>query len=150
MATPHHRHQSSLEHFLDFSLATVLEPDQFSRATQIFHQLISRYEPLQADGSAYKHVTLVRTVYESVISKGRFLRLFFLFLEADLRPEQDLSEPNLSEVLSRFDDLNSWTCEQWDELRRSLHVFSDYVVDNFFLPCMISYMYDVEMLIFIK
>lgn len=140
MATPLHRHQSSLQGFLDFSSSTVLTPDQCSQGTTIFNQLVSRYEPFQAERTTYKYVTLLRTVHESVVSKDNFLNHFFLFVDADLRHGRDAPTPTFSEILSWFDSLHSWSREQSDELQGTLVNFSDYLVNNFFLP-RIGYMY---------
>ncbi|OAP61038.1 hypothetical protein AYL99_06042 [Fonsecaea erecta] len=134
MAAPLHRHQSSLQGFVDFSSSTVLTPDQCSRATKIFNQLVSRYESIQDERTAYKYITLLRTVYESVVSKGHFLSHFFLFIDAELRYGQDAPTPTFAEILSQFDSLHSWSHVQSDELQDTLANFSDYLVNNFFLP----------------
>ena len=134
MASPLHRHQSSLQGFLDFSSPTILEPHQLSRAVEIFNSLVSRYEPLQADHRRYGYITLLRTVHEFVVSKDNFLKHLFLFIGRDLRQGQDVSEPDFAKALSRFSDLNSWEGKQSVELQQTLAAFSDYLVDNFFLP----------------
>jgi hypothetical protein len=142
MASPHHRHQSSLEAILDFSLPQPLETDQRNKATDIFDRIVARYEPSQADGKGYKRITLLRVAHDSVISRDSFLRYFFLFVENELRQEEDESELRLSQALSRYIDLDSWSRQQRKDLETSLTSFSDFLVDNFFLPrtqC-ISYM----------
>lgn len=136
MAPPLLRHQSSLQGFLDFSSTSVLTPDQFNQATAIFDQIVSRYEPSQAErpSPTYKHITLLRTVHESVISKDIFLNHFFLFVDADLQRDPDASTPTFSDILTRFDNLHSWSLEQLNEFQGTLVNFSDYLVNNFFLP----------------
>src|SRR5271154_2282839 len=78
MASPHHRHQSSLEGVLDFSSPQPLEPDQRNRATDIFNQIVAQYEPCQTDGKGYKRITLLRVAHDSVISRDNFLSCFFI------------------------------------------------------------------------
>jgi hypothetical protein len=102
MASPHHRHQSSLEGVLDFSSPQPLEPDQRNRATDIFNQIVAQYEPCQTDDKDYKRITLLRVAHDSVISRDNFLSCFFLFVEKELRQGEDVSEPSLSQALSRY------------------------------------------------
>jgi hypothetical protein len=134
MASPHHRHQSSLEGVLDFSSPQPLEPDQRNRATDIFNQIVAQYEPSQTDSKGYKRITLLRVAHDSVISRDNFLSCFFLFVEKELRQGEDVSELSLSQALSRYANLDSWSRQQRKELETSLATFSDYLVDNFFLP----------------
>ena len=134
MASPLHRHQPSLQGFLDFSSPSVLEPLQLSRAIEIFSRLVSLYEPLQANHGKYGYITLLHTVHECVVSKDNFLRYFFLFIDRNLSHDEDVLEADISRALSRFSDLSAWERTQLDELQQSLAAFSDYLVDNFFLP----------------
>jgi lipopolysaccharide export LptBFGC system permease protein LptF len=134
MASPHHRHQSSLEGVLDFSSPQPLQPDQRNRATDIFNQIVAQYEPSQTDSKGYKRITLLRVVHDSVISRDNFLSCFFLFVENELHQGDDVSELSLSQALSRYVNLDSWSRQQRKELETSLITFSDYLVDNFFLP----------------
>jgi lipopolysaccharide export LptBFGC system permease protein LptF len=137
MASPHHRHQSSLEGVLDFSSPQPPEPDQRNRATDIFNQIVTQYESSQTNDKGYKRITLLRVVHDSVISKDNFLSCFFLFVEKELRQGEDVSELSLSRALSRYVNLDSWSRQQRKELETSLAAFSDYLVDNFFLPRML-------------
>lgn len=50
MATPLHRHQSSLEGFIDLSPLSPLKPDLRSEGTILFNRIISYYEPSQSEG----------------------------------------------------------------------------------------------------
>ncbi len=63
MASPHHRHQASLEGVIDFSSNQPLDPDERNEATRIFHQIINYCEPSQSN-EPYKRITLVRATYE--------------------------------------------------------------------------------------
>lgn len=56
------------------------EPDQRSRMTEIFKQIISYYEPLQPEDGPYKYITLLKLTYDYVLSnesRDRFLKYFF-------------------------------------------------------------------------
>jgi hypothetical protein len=53
------------------------EPDQRTRMTKIFKQIIGHYEPPQPKDGRYKHVTLLNLTYEYVLSRDRFLKFFF-------------------------------------------------------------------------
>jgi hypothetical protein len=128
--TSHHRHQSSLEGVIDFSSRS-LEPDERSRATQIFNQIIGHYERAQSEGGQYKRITLIRVSHEHTISGDNFLKHFFLYIERELR----LKELSFSQTLSIFIDFDSWNTERKNELETHLVTFADYLVDNFFLPC---------------
>ena len=134
MASPHHRHQSSLQAVLEFSSTVVLQPDQLNQATSIFTQIISRYEPTEADVRSYKFITLLRVVHESVVSKDNFLRYFILFIDAELHLTSHTRD--VSQAISHLANLNSWSPEQLNNLRQSLATFTDHLVDNFFLPRM--------------
>ncbi|KAL1979788.1 hypothetical protein VTN96DRAFT_5195 [Rasamsonia emersonii] len=142
MASPLHRHQSSLEGVIDFSSSPQpLEPDQRSRAVDIFNRIVAQYEPSPTNAKDYKRITLLRAVYDSVIAKDDFLRCFFLFLEKELRQGEDAPEQSYSQALSRFIDLDSRGTEQGNALEASLAAFSDYLVDNFFLTRTIYVLY---------
>lgn len=132
--TPLFRHQSSMEGVIDFATHKLLEPDERSSATDIFNQIVAQYEPSQTIRQGYKRVTLFRVTYEYVISKDNFLSFFFLFLERELLQSEDVPELSLSQVLPRYTNLDAWSREQIQQFETCLATFSDYLVDNFFLP----------------
>jgi hypothetical protein len=141
MASPHHRHQSSLEGVIDFASPQCLEPDQRNRATDLFNQIVAHCEPSQTENNEYKRVTLIRVAHEYVISRDSFLACFFLYIEQELHPGENVSEPCLSQALSHLANLASWDRERWNELATHVAAFADYLVDNFFLPRMTSRIY---------
>ena len=96
---------------------------------------MAQYESSQTNGKGYKRITLLRVAHDSVISRDNFLSCFFLFVEKELRQGEDVSELSLSQALSRYANPDSWSRQQRKELETSLAAFSDYLVDNFFLPC---------------
>jgi len=106
-----------------------LEPAQRDRATHIFHQIINHYEPLQTKNGRYKRITL-RVTYEYTLSRDNFLRHFFSDMGGDL---------GFSQALSRFADFDGWDIQRKNELASHLFAFADFLVDNFFLPCKITF-----------
>lgn len=135
--TPLFRHQSSMEGVIDFATQKLLEPDERSSATDIFNQIVAQYEPSQTTRQGYKRVTLLRLTYESVVSRDNFLSCFFLFIETELLQGEDVSQLSLSQALTRYINLDSWNRQQRKLYETCLVTFSDYLVDNFFLPCML-------------
>lgn len=115
-ASPHHRHQTSLEGWP--SASKPLEPDRKLEATRVFNQIVDHYEPSQTDGS-YRRVTLIRLTHEYARSQDDFLRYFFKYMEGDL-----------DQALSRLANI-----DENGDLTSQLASFADYLVDNFFLPC---------------
>lgn len=135
--TPLFRHQSSMEGVIDFATHNLLEPDERSSATDIFNQIVAQYEPSQTSRQGYKRITLLHLTYESVVSRDNFLSCFFLFIEKELLQEEDVSQLSLSQALSRYINLDSWSRQQRELYETCLDTFSDYLVDNFFLPRML-------------
>jgi hypothetical protein len=115
-ASPHHRHQTSLEGWP--SSSEPLQPDQRLEATRVFNQIVDYYEPSQT-GGPYWRVTLIRLTHEYARSRDDFLRYFFKYIEG-----------NLDQALSRFANI-----DEKSGLTSQLASFADYLVDNFFLPC---------------
>jgi hypothetical protein len=48
------------------------EPDQRTRMTEIFKQIISYYEPLQPEDGPYKYITLLKLTYDYVPVEDEF------------------------------------------------------------------------------
>lgn len=74
--------------------------------------------------AAYRHPLLVRYTYEyscSKLSQDTFLRVFFEFMELDATDEEDIN----------FDDEDTEI-----QLGQNLTTFADFLLDNFFLPCL--------------
>ena len=111
MALPYHRHQSSLEGVIDFSSPQSLESDQHNRVIDVFNQIMAQYKPYQIDEKGYKQITLLCVTHESVIFRDNFLSCFFLFIEKNLCQEEDILELSLSQALSRYINLDSWSRE---------------------------------------
>lgn len=114
---PLHRHQSSLEGFINFSPALPLSDGQRASATQRFYHIADHFEANNGnhDGQ-YSPPRLVRLTYEHALSeqsRDNFLRAFFEAMALSIEgPEVDDRE----------------------DLRSPFFAFADYLLDNFFLP----------------
>jgi HNH endonuclease len=131
---PHFRHESSMQGLIDFSAEPAV-PEQHSRATSIFSQIISHYEQSQTL-KPYKRITLIRATHEYAISQETFLSYFFVGIHNQLvGDEESVSNSSFSQALAHFANFESWDTERKDVLRERLCGFADYLLDNFFLPC---------------
>lgn len=121
-----HRHQSSLESIIDFSAQPPLEPDLRLSASRRFYEIVNHFDVSgSGNNGEYDRINLVRLTYEyarSEESKGNFLRAFFQSAALPMDGDEaiDLSDADLEA-----------------ELRTSLFNFAEYLLDNFFLPCMV-------------
>jgi hypothetical protein len=122
IASPHHRHQTSLEGVINlFAGASALSPQERREATRIFREVIDACEPLQTQ-EPYKQVTLVRLTYEyarSEASRDNFLRFFF-------QQTQISTKASLSEPIPAY------------EYVPRIVAFAQTLLENFFLPCKIT------------
>lgn len=120
MASPHHRHQTSLEGVIDaLASSPQLGLEQRDQATRIFNAIIEASEPLQHSKGSCKQITLVRLTYEyarSEASRDTFLRFFF-------------QQTQISTEKTDLDFHRS--CDYGPQLS----AFADTLVENFFLPC---------------
>ncbi|KAI0173167.1 hypothetical protein GGR52DRAFT_542148 [Hypoxylon sp. FL1284] len=119
MASPLHRHQSSLEGVINFSAEPPLEAAQRTVAVRRFYRIIEHFETSSNSGdvSPYKRPQLVRFTYEYALSeesRDNLLRAFFRAM-----------------ALSMGDDNQSI---DFEELRSIFLGFADHLLDNFFLP----------------
>lgn len=135
-SSPLHRHQSSLEGILDFSLRQPLTAEQRQQAKRKFYHVVQHFEAAETTqidrarkrGSQYNRSLLVRLTYEharSAESQDIFLRTFFRSMPLSLDSEDFESDRDV--------DLGSEATEA--HLRSLLIGFADYLLDNFFLPC---------------
>ncbi|KAL6247174.1 hypothetical protein RBB50_005517 [Rhinocladiella similis] len=135
-ATSLRGHPQSSEGLLDMSPPPALTPDQHSQATAIFNQIVSRYEPLQASRTSpsYKFITLLRTFHESVVSKDSFLYHFFSFIDEQSQQDLNPRRSAILDILPRFEDIHLWSSRESDDFQDILAAFSEFLVNNFFLP----------------
>ncbi|KAK5994114.1 hypothetical protein PT974_07554 [Cladobotryum mycophilum] len=125
MASPHHRHQASLEQVIDFSQRPSLGQDQRDSAKRRFYSIVNHLEGSNGtknNASPYNRPVLVRLTYEharSVESQDNFMRAFFESIELSIEADEDI-------------DLSDESFEK--QLRERFYGFADYLVENFFLP----------------
>ena len=126
MASPHHRHQFSLEEIIDFDALPPLTDDVRTKARAQFYHIVGHFEAAytRRHRGPYNRPALVRLTFEYArpgLSQDNFLRAFFpaMALSMDDPQNPDLDNPSLEQELC-------------DTLTR----FAEFLVDNFFLPCM--------------
>ncbi|CVL09111.1 uncharacterized protein FMAN_14250 [Fusarium mangiferae] len=120
-SAPHHRHQSSLEGFIDFSTGASpsFNPDELDKGAGVLRLVIEHFEPLSTE-KPYNRPRLVRLTYEharSDQSKSNFLHAFLRAVDITIDGVIDLDDEMVEE-----------------EIRLALNAFADFLVDNFFLP----------------
>ncbi|KAI8648932.1 HNHc domain-containing protein [Fusarium sp. Ph1] len=127
MASPHHRHQSSLEGLINFSSTQTLNVQQRARARSGFYHIIEHFDtakskPLSNNSSPYNRPRLIRLTYEYAISeesRDTLLQAFFRSLEIPMDDGEDID----------FADKHIE-----EEVNCKLVGFAEYLLDNFFLP----------------
>ncbi|KAJ5998514.1 hypothetical protein N7451_006324 [Penicillium sp. IBT 35674x] len=118
MAT--HRHQSSLEGVLDFSVPFSLTPQQHETARNLVTTLIRHYGPEKTVRKGYRPAALIQAILEHVASPDTFMTFFISYLYEALCLEEGHAaegEP-----------------EQIKLLNGGLEKFAEYIVENFLLP----------------
>ncbi|KAI0141776.1 hypothetical protein GGR57DRAFT_508944 [Xylariaceae sp. FL1272] len=128
---PLHRHQLSLEGFLDFSSPSTkaFEPAQRADAQRRFHRIVNHFVPAsEIDSSApsqtYSPPRLISLTYKYALSdeaRDNLLRAFF----------ESVNVPVVE--ASSVDDDGSADADP-ETLRSSVFAFADYLMDQFFLP----------------
>ncbi|KAL7950151.1 hypothetical protein V8C42DRAFT_309616 [Trichoderma barbatum] len=119
----HHRHQSSLEGVINFSQRPLLTPEQRAHVKRRFYQIVNHFDsPGRNNGEKYNRPLLIRYTYEFALSEESrdiFLQAFFQSMALSIDDERDLD----------FSDN-----EMIEKLASTFSNFSDYLLDNFFLP----------------
>ncbi|KAL6353677.1 hypothetical protein LRP88_12990 [Fusarium phalaenopsidis] len=117
-----HRHQSSLEGIIDYSLRPSLSSAHRASASRRFYQLINHFDGDKGSNDKYDELKLVRYTYEfSISQESRDHFLYALFASAGI--------PILAD-----DDIDLSDSTREAELRKSLVDFAKYLFENFFLP----------------
>ncbi|KAK5633398.1 hypothetical protein RRF57_009112 [Xylaria bambusicola] len=115
MASPLHRHQSSLENVINFSPEPLLETELRDHASRRFYSICEYFDTGLIQGE-FSRPRLVRYTYTYSLSQesgDHFLRAFFQAV--DIRISGD-------EVIS------------FEDVRLKFFDFGDYLFNNFFLP----------------
>lgn len=134
MASPHHRHQVSLETTIDFGVPQPLDVQIRERATQIFYQIIDHFECSQKTDQ-YKRITLLRATYEYAPSKDSFICHFFLHTGEVLNLIKRSNEPQLPQVLSYLSGFESMTNAEKDNIGITVAAFAELIFERLLLPC---------------
>jgi hypothetical protein len=133
MAT--HRHQSSLEGVLDFSIPLSLTPQQHESARNLVIRLIWHYGPEKTVRKGYRPATLIQATLEHVASPDTFMTFFLSYIYDDLHLEEgSTGDSDITHSLSYLEGFSSWEPEQINKLHGGLERFAEYIVENFFLP----------------
>ncbi|KND87269.1 hypothetical protein TOPH_08098 [Tolypocladium ophioglossoides CBS 100239] len=122
MAARHHRHQISLQDFVNLSSSPPLADDVRIQADERFHQIVEHFTGSDADRTSYyngpKLVGLMYRYAVSPKSKDNVLRAFFRAMELSMEGEAiDFSDEKHAEAL-----------------RSRLVGFAEHLVNNFFMP----------------
>ncbi|EFY85509.1 hypothetical protein MAC_08456 [Metarhizium acridum CQMa 102] len=122
MAKPLHRHQSSLEGFVNFSSSTPLQDTERLQARTLLYKIVQHYENQSniTTNSPYNRPKLLRLTFEYATteeSKDNVLRAFFNSIGLSMTGDVDLS--------CKKTEANVWF---------SIKGFADSLIDNFFLP----------------
>ncbi|KIE01369.1 hypothetical protein MAJ_02710, partial [Metarhizium majus ARSEF 297] len=122
-SAPHHRHQSSLEGVINFSSSPPLGDDDRFVAIERFYQIVEHYENNQFTSTGpYNRPKLLRLTYEyatSEKSKDNILQAFFNAVGLSMNEQDNVD----------FSNKETEEC-----ILEKLMGFSDYLIDNFFLP----------------
>ncbi|PWY87486.1 hypothetical protein BO70DRAFT_195455 [Aspergillus heteromorphus CBS 117.55] len=128
------RHRSSLEGVI-IPVSRTWDPKVRDLAIQISDEIIATLEPSQSTNNGYKPVTLIRLMRNAVSEKDDFLRLLFSFIQQDLLGESRGGGTGLDDqILPYLASFPDWPADEIDTLSASLAGFSQYLVENFFLP----------------
>lgn len=126
-ASPLHRHQSSLEGIINFSVEPPLRTDQRAVATAKFNRIIEYFDTTgPRNSSPYNRSRLIRFTHQYALSeqsRDNLLRAFFAAISLSIDHNEDL-------VFN-------------DELQSKFFGFADYLLDNFFLPRKALYIVDL-------
>lgn len=116
-----------------------LKPEDRDAALRLFDSIVEQFEPSQATEKGLKPVSLIRLMKEEVSDKDSFLNLFFPFIKRHLGGVSNDAEPSIAHILTRLDNFSTWTTSDKSALGESLVMFANFLIDNFFLPCMLLY-----------
>lgn len=118
---PHNRHRSSLEGVINFTQPPLLSLEQRAHAQRKFYSIVNHFINIGHGSEKYNRPLLIRYSYEYALSEESqdiFLQAFFQSMALSIdEHEVDFSDKELEE-----------------ELGSTFFNFSDYLLDNFFLP----------------
>ena len=83
-----HRHQSSLEGVLVFSLPVSLTPQQHNSARNLVIRLVRHYGSEKTVRKDYRPASLIQATLEHVTSPDTFMTFFLSYIYEDLRSDE--------------------------------------------------------------
>ncbi|KAJ5542992.1 hypothetical protein N7535_005416 [Penicillium sp. DV-2018c] len=133
MAT--HRHQSSLEGVLDFSIPLSLTPQQHESARNLVIMLVRHYGTEKTVRKGYRPAALIKATLEHVKSPDTFMTFFLSYIYEDLCSDEGHAvDSDITQALVFFEGFSSWESEQIKQLHEGLEKFAEYIVENFLFP----------------
>jgi hypothetical protein len=142
MASPHHRHQSSLEAILNFSPTPPLPLGQRIQGKDVLMKLLAYYRQSSASPSPnskpkpYRPADLLELVHEHAVSDlGRDNVLRYLLsslLDGEVELQAGLND--LSDALALLADFDSWNEPRKTRIVAQIEVIAEHLINRFFLP----------------
>ena len=133
-----HRHQSSLEGVIDFSIPLSLTAQQRQSASDLLTWLSHGYGLKQVGRKGYKPAALIQATLEHVASPDHFLTFFVSYIYEESCPKDTtVVDFKVDDALSYFDGLASRNPEQLNNLKEAFEKCAEYIVENFLLPRML-------------
>lgn len=130
-----HRHQSSLEGVLDFSIPLSLTPQQHESARNLVIRLVRHYGLEKTVRKGYRPAALIQATLEHVTSPDTFMTFFLSYIYEDLCSDEGHSiDSDITQALVFFEGFSSWEPKQIHKLHEGLEKFAEYIVENFLLP----------------
>jgi hypothetical protein len=132
-----HRHQSSLEGVLDFSIPLSLTPQQHESARNLVIRLVRHYGLEKTVRKGYRPAALIQATLEHVTSPDTFMTFFLSYIYEDLCSDEGhavVGDSDITHALVFFEGFSSWEPEQIHKLHEGLEKFAEYIVENFLLP----------------
>ncbi|KAJ5677682.1 uncharacterized protein N7477_003315 [Penicillium maclennaniae] len=133
MAT--HRHQSSLEGVLDFSVPLSLTREQHESARNLVIRLVRHYGSEKTVRKGYRPAALIQATLEHVTSPDTFMTFFLSYVYEDLCSDVENGvDFDITHALVFFERFSLWIPERINKLHEGLENFAEYIVENFLLP----------------
>jgi hypothetical protein len=93
------------------------------------------YAPKRTSRGRYKPAVLIEETFERIQCKDVFLKYFFTYIYTNIIPEEERRTGScFSQVFTYFRDFSSWSSENKDTAMDTINNFTEYLIDNFFMP----------------
>jgi hypothetical protein len=137
-ASPHHRHQNSLEGVIDFSARDPLSHEQRVEMDALLSKLLTHCRQANAEPRPYKWVDLLELIRDYAVSEaGRdhFLHYILASAAGKVVEQQDSLTDDTADVLLTLADFETWSESRKEEVIGRLQVLADNLINCFFIPC---------------